>query len=212
MSCKNCGKEAKINRIFCSRRCSLLFNRSFAKLDSCNKRYNWELVQLDMNSNISNNKICKKYGFTRSTFEKALRTGRIHTDVMQVSTMSFSQYCQHIEGRLANSNIRWQLKKKLLKEGIIKECCAICGIIKWNGKKICFDLDHIDGDGYNNAQINLRLLCPNCHSQTETWRGRNTKKAKLKRAIVNLGVIEGNTVRRSIVIRMKMGASPIGHP
>jgi 5-methylcytosine-specific restriction endonuclease McrA len=53
-------------------------------------------------------------------------------------------------------------------------CCAICGITSWNEKEIVFDLDHIDGNSQNNRPENLRLLCPNCHSQTDTYKARNT--------------------------------------
>lgn len=51
--------------------------------------------------------------------------------------------------------------------------CSICGIINWNGKKITLQVDHIDGNCGNNDKNNLRLLCPNCHSQTDTWGGKN---------------------------------------
>ena len=49
---------------------------------------------------------------------------------------------------------------------------------EWNEKSITLELDHIDGDRYNNNFDNLRILCPNCHSQTPTFRGRGitTKK------------------------------------
>lgn len=53
--------------------------------------------------------------------------------------------------------------------------CEICGISSWLGESITLEMDHIDGDRKNNAIENLRLLCPNCHAQTPTWRGRNSK-------------------------------------
>lgn len=55
---------------------------------------------------------------------------------------------------------------------IIKEQqykCKICGINKWNEKELKLHLDHIDGDKTKNSRENLRLICPNCHSQTETY-------------------------------------------
>jgi hypothetical protein len=56
--------------------------------------------------------------------------------------------------------------------------CAECGQEPfWNGKKLTLDMDHIDGDRGNNVIENLRLLCPNCHTQTETW-GRKTRNIK----------------------------------
>ena len=56
--------------------------------------------------------------------------------------------------------------------------CEICGIDTWNNCNITLQLDHIDGDADNNRIENLRLLCPNCHSQTETWGSKNIKNAK----------------------------------
>lgn len=56
--------------------------------------------------------------------------------------------------------------------------CALCGINEWNSKPISLHLDHIDGNSDNNFLHNLRLLCPNCHSQTDTFCGRNTKNTK----------------------------------
>jgi hypothetical protein len=53
--------------------------------------------------------------------------------------------------------------------------CNICSINKWNDQPIILELDHIDGNSDNNTRENLRLLCPNCHSQTPTYRGKNKK-------------------------------------
>ena len=60
--------------------------------------------------------------------------------------------------------------------------CAICGIPnEWNGMKLNFVLDHIDGDASNNFQENLRLICPNCDSQLDTYKSRNKKSARKHR-------------------------------
>ena len=48
--------------------------------------------------------------------------------------------------------------------------CLFCGIEDWKGKQIAFEMDHIDGDNKNNRRDNLRVLCPNCHAQTDTFR------------------------------------------
>lgn len=55
--------------------------------------------------------------------------------------------------------------------------CLICGLSHWLEKPITFEVDHIDGDTSNNSRENLRALCPNCHSQTPTWR-RSLKSRK----------------------------------
>jgi len=71
---------------------------------------------------------------------------------------------------------RSNLKNRLINENILDYKCNICGIENWNDKKISLHLDHINGINNDNRLENLRLLCPNCHSQTETYAGRNSKK------------------------------------
>lgn len=66
-----------------------------------------------------------------------------------------------------------KLKKRLLKEKILDEKCTFCGISNvWNDRPLILQLDHINGDGRDHRLENLRILCPNCHSQTETWCNR----------------------------------------
>jgi hypothetical protein len=68
-----------------------------------------------------------------------------------------------------------KLKKRLLKEGLKENKCDICGITEWNNKELSMQLDHIDGDSHNHKFDNLRMICPNCHSQTHTYCGKNKK-------------------------------------
>lgn len=57
--------------------------------------------------------------------------------------------------------------------------CAICGVPNvWNGKELKFVLDHINGDASNNKKENLRLICPNCDSQLETFKSKNKNSAR----------------------------------
>lgn len=67
----------------------------------------------------------------------------------------------------------WRLKRRLLREGMLEYRCYLCGLTEWNGKPITLQLDHINGARLDHRIQNLRLLCPNCHSQTETFAGRN---------------------------------------
>lgn len=69
-----------------------------------------------------------------------------------------------------------RLKKRLIKEGIKEDKCESCGLVDiWNGKPITLQLDHINGINYDHRLENLQILCPNCHSQTDTYCGRNKK-------------------------------------
>lgn len=71
-------------------------------------------------------------------------------------------------------------KKMVLSLGYKTWNCESCGIADWLGQKIVLELDHINGNSRDHRLENLRLLCPNCHSQTNTWRGRNKNSGKKK--------------------------------
>lgn len=69
----------------------------------------------------------------------------------------------------------YKLKKRLIKQGVKTNVCESCQLNEWNDKPLNLELHHIDGDRTNHKLSNLQLLCPNCHSQTETFRARNRK-------------------------------------
>jgi Zn finger protein HypA/HybF involved in hydrogenase expression len=69
----------------------------------------------------------------------------------------------------------FKLKGRLITEGLKEHKCECCGITEWNGKPAPIELDHINGDHCDNRLENLRILCPNCHAQTDTYRGKNKK-------------------------------------
>ncbi len=72
---------------------------------------------------------------------------------------------------------KWYLKQKLIQQGILLNLCTACGIDpEWNGLPLVLSLDHINGKPDDNRLANLRLLCPNCHSQTHNYTGRKTRK------------------------------------
>lgn len=73
----------------------------------------------------------------------------------------------------------FRLKNRLLKEGVISAQCTCCGGTEWLGAPIPLELDHIDGNSDNNTLSNLRLLCPNCHALTPTYRGKNQARTKV---------------------------------
>lgn len=65
------------------------------------------------------------------------------------------------------------LKRRLINENRLEYKCAICGLTQWLNKPISLQLDHINGINNDHRISNLRFLCPNCHSQTDTFAGKN---------------------------------------
>lgn len=69
------------------------------------------------------------------------------------------------------------LHRRLVKEGILENKCVWCGISSWREESLSLHMDHINGINTDNHIENLRLLCPNCHSQTDTYCGKNKPKS-----------------------------------
>ena len=82
-----------------------------------------------------------------------------------------------VEGSSITSN---SLKKRLIKENKLENKCDICHISTWLGKELVLHLDHINGISTDNRIENLRLLCPNCHSCTATYAGRNIRVRRIR--------------------------------
>jgi hypothetical protein len=82
-------------------------------------------------------------------------------------------------------------KGMLSERNTIKRCltklfgykCFTCGLDCWQGHRLSLELDHVDGNANNNMPSNLRLVCPNCHSITPTWKGRNRGSGRASRGL-----------------------------
>jgi len=79
---------------------------------------------------------------------------------------------------------RYRLKRRLLKDGRLRNQCYVCGLgPAWNGVPLVFVLDHVNGIPSDWRPENLRLLCPNCNSQQPTFAGRNRKRRRAGRPV-----------------------------
>lgn len=118
----------------------------------------------------------KQAGGTQSNIKKRIEKFKINTDhftgmgwnIGSISNMRKSAKDILI---LKNNDIRTKapmLRRALLEIGHLYECSE-CFISEYNGKDITLHVDHIDGNYNDNRKENVRFLCPNCHSQTETF-------------------------------------------
>lgn len=122
-----------------------------------------------------------------SQFDREERKA-IHKEKMKL--YDFDEHQRTVQKKnLANSWSRpWEemahgsARKRLLEE--TNYTCQKCGTgNNWEGEPLSLELDHIDGNNKNRKRENLRILCPNCHSQTPTHRSKNIKYKKLNKII-----------------------------
>ncbi|MET7645764.1 HNH endonuclease [Streptomyces sp. NPDC005426] len=70
-----------------------------------------------------------------------------------------------------------RLRRELIRTGIGDECAACGNKGEWQDEPLRLEVDHVNGDWWDNRPENLRILCPNCHAATDTYRGRKRRKA-----------------------------------
>lgn len=81
-------------------------------------------------------------------------------------------------------NVGRQSIRRYLKEERGNVCSVMgCGVSSWMGKEITLIVDHIDGNAGNDNPDNVRLICPNCNSQTDTFSGRNKGNGRKSRGL-----------------------------
>lgn len=133
--------------------------------------YDWAEIQSFYDGGHSIRECTDKFGCALRTIYGAIETGRFRTRP-KAKYRTAQDLIDEYAGRYGRS-IRWKIKEKILKENIFPYRCAICGISDWMGSDLSLRLDHINGDNRNHSIDNLRLLCPNCDSQQETYCHRN---------------------------------------
>jgi DNA-binding transcriptional ArsR family regulator len=133
------------------------------------RRYDWGAVQRYYEAGHSVTECQRQFGFARSTWSDAVARGLVHPRPRALP----------IELLLGRARNRRHLAVRLVAAGLKDNRCECCGLVEWRGAPLALALHHVNGDGTDNRLENLQLLCPNCHSQTPNFAGRNRGRAKL---------------------------------
>lgn len=154
--CENCGKEHD-GTYGSGRFCNTICSHSFSSKTNNEKR----------RSNISKTFKEKKYSFQHLSKEiRKSMTIKAHEVLKEKREWLYNH------GKWEDLPLSYK-KRKILEEQNGK--CLICGLYSWRGKPLVLHLDHIDGNKKNYSRENLRYICPNCHSQTDTYCGNKQK-------------------------------------
>jgi Zn finger protein HypA/HybF involved in hydrogenase expression len=139
--------------------------------DDRRRKYDWAEVQAHCDAGASFKQCKVMFGFCNAAWFKAVQRGALAPRNVKKSVSEV----------LASRSSRWCKKAKLIREGVLESRCSECGIHDWRNKPLVIQIDHVNGNKDDWRLENLRMLCPNCHSQTETFSGRNLKRPGVAR-------------------------------
>jgi hypothetical protein len=134
------------------------------------RRYDWDAIRDYYDAGHSAAECRSHFGFGRNAWADAIRRGVI------TPRPKLEPIAEVLAAGRQRS--RAHVKARLLTAGLKRERCEGCGLTDWQGAPISLELHHVNGDGDDNRLANLRLLCPNCHSQIDTWGGRNKRRRR----------------------------------
>lgn len=132
------------------------------------RRFDWQLVQEYYDAGHTVRECALVFGFSTWSWCEAVGRG-------EVTARPVSRPVEEIFALDTRRN-RGHLKQRLLRSGLKSEYCEICGLSQWRDEPLSLALHHINGDRRDNRIVNLQLLCPNCHSQTDNFAGRNGRR------------------------------------
>jgi transposase-like protein len=136
------------------------------------RRYDWTEIQRYYDAGHSVTDCQERFGFARETWNAARRRGAVIPRPQATPIEQLLVVKQQAGGRL-------NIKRRLLAHGLKEPRCERCAIDEWLGEPLVLALHHINGDNCDDRLENLQLLCPNCHSQTENFAGRNVRARRV---------------------------------
>jgi DNA-binding CsgD family transcriptional regulator len=129
------------------------------------RRYDWAEIQRAQADGMSMRECQRAFGFSTAAWHEARKRGALETRAPGIPIEELL-----VAGRPRS---RGHLRARLLKAGLKEERCERCGLDEWRDPPLRVTLHHVNGDPYDNRLENLAFLCPNCHSQTPNFGGRN---------------------------------------
>lgn len=132
------------------------------------RRYDWSLIQQYYDEGRSVRQCMKHFGFAAATWDKAVKRGDVRP----------RPFGRPIAELVDMGGCRTHIKHRLLRAGLLQNRCCECGITEWLDEPLAVQIDHINGVRDDYRLENLRMLCPNCHSQTDSYGGRNSKRRR----------------------------------
>jgi hypothetical protein len=127
------------------------------------RRYDWAEIQAYYDEGHSVRECMRHFGFSHKTWHAAKLRDDFRTRPQAMP----------IEELLSGIRNRRHIKLRLIKAGLKTNHCERCGLNSWMGQPLSLALHHVNGEKDDNRLDNLELLCPNCHSQTDNFAGRN---------------------------------------
>jgi hypothetical protein len=143
----------------------LRVDRSDPRHRNADKRFNWSAIQAHYDTGATVRECLVTFGCSNNAWQKAMIRRAIVT----------RSAAWTVEEALSRSRCRKTIKTHLLRAGILHNRCDWCGLSSWRGRTISIQIDHVNGIRDDHRLENLRMLCPNCHSQTDTFAAKNIK-------------------------------------
>lgn len=190
-------KEKKENHIYTCQNCGVIKRGMYGSGKFCSRKcantFNSKLNRHEKNKKISEALKGRKNPISKwkSNMEIRKRTYELRLLSIPFSELKFDA-----------------IRKRVILEQNRK--CNRCGLSRWMDKEIILELDHIDGNRNNNLRENVEAICPNCHSLTPTWRGKNksNKRNRISDETILRSLIKyGFNMRKALI---EVGLAPKG--